>query len=367
MASKVYFTDMHTELNDSLMNKLGRMLKASELASADLEKKFVAIKVHFGEYGNLAYLRPNYVKVIADFVRSKGGIPFATDCNTLYVGMRKNAVEHLENAALNGFNPTSTGCQIIIGDGLKGTDDVELPVDGQYVKTAKIGRSIADADFLITLNHFKCHEITGIGGALKNLGMGCASRRGKMELHTSGKPSVEGDKCRNCKKCAKVCAQDAFVFGKTASIDQSKCAGCGRCIGACPFDAIVSQYDEKMEIVNAKIVEYSKAIADAIPSFHVTVLADVSPFCDCDHGNDSPVVPDIGVFAGFDPLAIDQACVDAVNKAPIIENSFIGKHAHDDGEHDIAHLVSPDSDWEAGFAHAEKIGVGTRDYRLITL
>ena len=367
MASKVYFTDMHTELNDSLMNKLGRMLKASELASADLEKKFVAIKVHFGEYGNLAYLRPNYVKVIADFVRSKGGIPFATDCNTLYVGMRKNAVEHLENAALNGFNPTSTGCQIIIGDGLKGTDDVELPVNGQYVKTAKIGRSIADADFLITLNHFKCHEITGIGGALKNLGMGCASRRGKMELHTSGKPSVEGDKCRNCKKCAKVCAQDAFVFGKTASIDQSKCAGCGRCIGACPFDAIVSQYDEKMEIVNAKIVEYSKAIADAIPSFHVTVLADVSPFCDCHSENDTPIIPNVGIFASSDPVAIDRACVDKAQEQPVLPGSALDRNCCGHKPQDIFAATNPSTRWQSHFEHAERMGMGDGAYELVNI
>ena len=367
MASKVYFTDMHTELNDSLMKKLERLLNASELAKADLEKKFVAIKVHVGEYGNLAYLRPNYVKVIADFVRSKGGIPFATDCSTLYVGMRKNAVEHLENAALNGFNPTSAGCQIIIGDGLKGTDDVELPVNGEYVKTAKIGRTIADADFLITLNHFKCHEITGIGGALKNIGMGCASRRGKMELHTSGKPSVVADKCRNCKKCAKVCAQDAIEFTKTASINIEKCAGCGRCIGACPFDAIESQYDEKMEVVNAKIVEYSKALTDAVPSFHVSVLADVSPYCDCHAENDMPIIPNVGIFASADPVAIDRACVDKAQEQPALPGSKLDTCCHGHKPEDIFAATNPNTRWQSHFEHAEKMGMGDGSYELVNI
>lgn len=368
MTSKVFFTDMHTELNDSLLSKMRRLLEASGLGDIDMEKKFVAIKVHFGEYGNLAFLRPNYVKVIADFVKSKGGIPFATDCNTLYVGMRKNAVEHLENAALNGFNPTTTGCQIIIGDGLKGTDDVELPVEGgQYVKTAKIGRAVADADILITLNHFKCHEVTGIGGALKNIGMGCASRRGKMELHTSGKPSVLGDKCRNCKKCAKVCAQDAIVFGKTASIDIDKCAGCGRCIGACPFDAIISQYDEKMEVVNAKIVEYSKATIAGKPSFHISVLADVSPFCDCHAENDVPIIPDVGFFASADPVAIDRACAEIAQQQPVVHGSRLEKYCEHGKPDDIFAATNPNTRWQSHFEHAERMGMGDGSYELVTV
>ncbi len=368
MTSKVFFTDMHTELNDSLLSKMRRLLEASGLGDIDMEKKFVAIKVHFGEYGNLAFLRPNYVKVIADFVKSKGGIPFATDCNTLYVGMRKNAVEHLENAALNGFNPTTTGCQIIIGDGLKGTDDVELPVEGgQYVKTAKIGRAVADADILITLNHFKCHEITGIGGALKNIGMGCASRRGKMELHTSGKPSVLGDKCRNCKKCTKVCAQDAIVFGKTASIDIDKCAGCGRCIGACPFDAIISQYDEKMEVVNAKIVEYSKATIAGKPSFHISVLADVSPFCDCHAENDVPIIPDVGFFASADPVAIDRACAEIAQQQPVVHGSRLEKCCEHGKPDDIFAATNPNTRWQSHFEHAERMGMGDGSYELVTV
>ena len=368
MTSKVYFTDMHTELEDSLLSKMRRLLESSGLGDIDMEKKFVAIKVHFGEYGNLAYLRPNYVKVIADFVKSKGGIPFATDCNTLYVGMRKNAVEHLENAALNGFNPTTTGCQIIIGDGLKGTDDVELPVEGGvYTKTAKIGRAIADADILITLNHFKCHEVTGIGGALKNIGMGCASRRGKMELHTSGKPSVLADKCRNCRKCSKVCAQNAIDFAKTASIDKDRCAGCGRCIGVCPFDAIISDFDEKMEIVNAKIVEYSKAIIADKPSFHISVLADVSPYCDCHAENDVPIIPDVGFFASADPVAIDRACTEVAQQQPVQPGSRLAKCCENGKPEDIFAATNPNTRWQSHFEHAEKMGMGDGSYELITV
>ena len=174
--SKVYFTNMRTKMNDNLQQKLARLIKKAGIGDIDLDKKYVAIKIHFGEPGNLAYLRPNSAKTVADVVKELGGKPFLTDCNTLYVGGRKNALDHIESAYINGFTPYTTGCHILIGDGLKGTDDVLVPVEGgEYVKEAKIGRAIMDADVFISLSHFKGHECTGFGGALKNIGMGCGS------------------------------------------------------------------------------------------------------------------------------------------------------------------------------------------------
>lgn len=178
-----------------------------------MDGKFVAIKMHFGELGNLAFLRPNYAKAVADLCKEQGGLPFLTDCNTLYPGSRKNALEHLECANLNGFNSISTGCQIIIGDGLRGTDEVEVPVvNGEYCQTALIGHAIMDADIFISLSHFKGHEATGFGGALKNIGMGCGSRAGKMKQHASGKPAVNEELCRGCRRCAKECGSDAITY-----------------------------------------------------------------------------------------------------------------------------------------------------------
>ena len=208
----VYFTDMNCKIGDSLLMKTERLVRAAGIEDIDMDRKFVALKIHFGEYGNLSFLRPNYAKVIADIVKEKGGMPFLTDCNTLYVGRRKNALEHMDTANLNGFSPMSTGCQIIIADGLKGMDDVEIPVNGEYVKTTKIGRAIADADVMITLNHFKCHEQAGFGGALKNLSMGCGSRRGKMEMHSAAKPLVDQEKCRGCRRCMGYCAMNAVSY-----------------------------------------------------------------------------------------------------------------------------------------------------------
>ena len=188
--SKVYFTTFKTSFTENIPDKLKRLILTAGIKDIDFTDKYAAIKIHFGELGNLAFLRPNYARAVADVVKELGGKVFLTDCNTLYVGSRKNALDHLDTAYENGFTPFSTGCHVIIGDGLKGTDEVLVPVDGEYIKEAKIGRAVMDADVFISLNHFKGHEMTGFGGALKNIGMGCGSRAGKMEMHSEGKPYV---------------------------------------------------------------------------------------------------------------------------------------------------------------------------------
>ena len=230
--AKVYFTDFHTEAyGDSLPEKLKKLIKKAGIQDLDLDGKFVAIKLHFGELGNISYLRPNYARAVVDVVKEFGGKPFLTDCNTMYPGSRKNALEHLECAWQNGFTPLTVGCPILIGDGLKGTDDVEVPVQGgSYVEKAKIGRAIMDADVFISLTHFKGHEMTGFGGAIKNIGMGCGSRAGKKEQHASGKPQIRTSSCRGCCRCQKECANNGLLFDvqtKKMYVDESHCVGCG--------------------------------------------------------------------------------------------------------------------------------------------
>ena len=362
--SKVYYTNLRVKNGDNLLKKLERLIRKAGIETIDFDGKFTAIKIHFGEPGNLAYLRPNYAKAVADVVKSLGGKPFLTDCNTLYVGARKDALEHMDSAYTNGFSPFPTGCHVIIADGLKGTDEVYVPVEGgEYVKEAKIGRAVMDADVFITLSHFKGHECTGFGGALKNIGMGCGSRAGKMEMHSSGKPHVDQDLCIGCKKCAQICAHDApeFKDGK-ASINHDKCVGCGRCLGVCPKDAVCPASDESNDILNYKIAEYTKAVIDGRPSFHINLVIDVSPFCDCHAENDAAIVPDVGFFASFDPVALDVACADAVNAQPAISNSLLGEASEDE---DHFHAVSPTTNWKSCVEHAEKIGIGTMEYELI--
>ena len=369
MASKVYFADLRADVHENLQQKLTRLMKTAGMGDIDFRDKFVAIKLHFGEPGNLAFLRPNWARTVADFVKERGGKPFLTDCNTLYVGGRKNALDHMDSAMLNGFNPMTTGCQIIIGDGLKGSDEVEVPVvGGEYVENAKIGRAVMDADVFISLTHFKGHEEAGFGGCLKNIGMGCGSRAGKMEQHNAGKPHVAQKHCIGCGQCRKICAHGAPIIenGK-AHIDHDRCVGCGRCIAVCPKDAVRIDWDETTTNLNCKIAEYTKAVVDGRPCFHISLVIDVSPNCDCRPENDMAIVPNVGMFASFDPVALDMACVDAVNaQTPLRGSAADDAHAKAH-VHDHFQRLHPDTNWRSCLEHGEKIGIGTREYELIKI
>lgn len=368
MGSKVYFTDFRCPVGTSQIDKIKRLCKIAGINNINFDGKFTAIKMHFGELGNLAFLRPNYAKAIVDMVKEAGGKPFLTDCNTLYPGSRKNALDHLDCANINGFNPMSTGCQIIIADGLRGTDETIVPISGDYIKEAKIGKAIMDADIFISLSHFKGHESTGFGGAIKNIGMGCGSRAGKMEQHNEGKPVVNARLCRGCHFCSKECGSDAITYvDNKAVINYDLCKGCGRCIGACGFDAISNPNYDTNEKLDRKMAEYAYAVCKDRPHFHISLVMDVSPNCDCHGENDAAIIPDIGIFASFDPVALDQACVDACLKATPLPNSQLFDNLNDEHhecKHDHLKDTHPGINWEATLEQAEKMGLGTREYEL---
>ena len=363
--AKVYFSDLRAPIGTNLLKKLEKLIRTAGMGEIDMGKKLVAIKIHFGEPGNLAYLRPNYAKVIVDIVKENGGKVFLTDCNTLYVGGRKNALDHLDSAYTNGYNPFTTGCHIIIADGLKGLDEEKVPIEGgEYVEEAKIGQAVMDADVFISLTHFKCHENTGFGGTFKNIGMGCGSRAGKMEMHSAGKPHVQQELCVGCGMCQRNCAHSAItITNHKASIDHNRCVGCGRCIGACPKDAVAAAGDEVNDILNKKMVEYAAAILRNKPCFHISLICDVSPFCDCHAENDVPIIPDVGMLASFDPVALDSACADLCNAQPAMPGCRIDGNA----DEDHFHAAHPTTNWHSLIEHAEKMGLGTSQYELIRI
>lgn len=372
--AKVYYTDFRAKIGEGLPTKLKRLIKAAGIGDIDMDGKFVAVKMHFGELGNLSFLRPNYARAVVDVVKELGGVPFLTDCNTLYPGSRKNAIEHLYCAWENGFTPMTVGCPVIIGDGLKGTDDIEVPVEGgEYIDKAMIGRAVMDADIFISLSHFKGHETTGFGGAIKNIGMGCGSRAGKKAQHMNGQPEIDHELCRGCRACLRECANDGLSFDESTrkmSINTQNCVGCGRCIGACNFDAIAFANYAATKDLNCRMAEYTKAVIQNRPNFHVSLIVDVSPNCDCHAENDVPILPNIGMFASFDPLALDQACVDACLKATPLPNSQLAEAMEKEDfcdHHDHFENTTLNSEYKTCLAHAEKIGLGTRDYEIVVV
>lgn len=195
--------------------------------------------------------------------------------------------------------------------------------------------------------------------------MGCGSRAGKMEMHNAGKPSVNKALCRSCGACFKNCAHDAIQYdeNKKAGIDHAKCVGCGRCIGACNFDAIHVNWDESNDILNRKIAEYSLAVLQNRPHFHISLVIDVSPNCDCHSENDLPIIPDIGMFASFDPVALEMACVDAVNQQTVNPGSMLSERAAT--HHDHFRDLHPTTDWRSCINHAVQLGLGQTAYELI--
>lgn len=368
--SKVYFTNLRTKPGVNLLDKVEKLVKKAGIENINFKDKFVAIKIHFGEPGNLAYIRPNYAAKLVKIIKDLGGIPFLTDSNTLYSGRRANALDHLEAAYENGFNPLAVGCHVIIADGLKGTDYREIELNMKHCKAAKIGTAIADADIIISMNHFKGHEMTGFGGALKNLGMGSGSRGGKLEMHSASKPKIAEENCVSCGQCVKNCAQEAIEFNENrkAVIDYDKCVGCGQCVAVCQFDSAQVIWNESADTANEKIAEYAHAVVNEKPNFHINFIMNVSPNCDCWDSNDVPIVPDLGIMASFDLVALDKASIDMVNNAPVGKGSMLDEKVCESDEHnhgDKIHHIHPNTDWRVGLNYAEQIGLGHQDYELI--
>ncbi|MFW6120044.1 MAG: DUF362 domain-containing protein [Petrotogales bacterium] len=348
--SKVYFTNMKTEPEMGLLQKTGLLLRKVRLNEIVQKDKFIAVKVHFGEYGNVAFIRHNYTKVIVDMIRELGGKPYVTDANTLYHGSRSNAIDHIETAIVNGFTYETLGAPVIIADGLRGSDQVEVDIEGEYIKKAKVSSGIALADAVVVLSHFKGHELTGFGGAIKNIGMGSAARAGKMEQHSDSKPRVNEDNCVACRMCERHCPTEAITVDEVARIDYDVCIGCGECITMCSYDAMHPTWDSSGEIASKKMAEYAKAALSGKKAIFVSLINNVSPNCDCYFINEPPVAPDIGIVASRDPVSIDKACIDMV----------INRVGYDPFK-----KVHPNVTWQTQLEHAEKIGLGKRDYELV--
>ena len=364
----VYFADMRAGHRENLFNKLTRLLDAAGIERVVQRGDLTAVKIHFGEKGGHAYIRPTFLRRVVDRVKALGGKPFLTDSCTLYPGERKEAVSALTCGIENGFAYAVAGAPLIMCDGLRGQSATRVPIEGGLLASVSIAQEILEADVLIAVSHFKCHELTGFGGALKNLGMGCSSREGKLEQHSNVAPKVAEKFCTACAACLKACAHEAiaFVEGK-AFITAAKCTGCGRCITVCEEKAIQIQWNEEAPRVMKKMAEYAKGAVQGKDgqTLFVNFITQVSPACDCYGHSDAPIVPDIGILAATDPVALDQACADLVNQTQGLPNTAL-QQGHEPGG-DKFKGIHPAIDWEITLEHAEAIGLGSRQYKLIRL
>jgi len=366
--STVYFADMRAGSRENLFDKISKLLSLAGLGKHIAADDLTAIKLHFGEKGNHTFIRPVFARRVVDDVKKLGARPFLTDSSTLYPGQRKEAISALTCAIENGFGYACVNAPLIISDGLRGVSETEVAIDGELLKKVYIGTEIIEADSLVCLSHFKCHDLTGFGGAIKNLGMGCASRTGKLVQHSTVAPRVSKRNCTGCGICPRSCAHDAIVItsGK-AVIDPQRCTGCSRCITVCPIKAIEIQWNEAADLVMRKMAEYAKGAltGKSGKAVFLSFITQVSPACDCYGHADAPIVNDIGLCASTDPVAIDQACADLVNGARGNEGSAL-QSGHEPGG-DKFRGVWPEIPWEVQLEHGERIGLGSRKYELVKI
>lgn len=363
--SAVYFTDLRTSIEDNLAAKTARLLERAGINECIQPGDLTAVKLHFGEAGNTAFIRPLFVGWIVEAVAALGAKPFLTDANTLYRGDRSDAVSHLLRAMKHGFDCFSTGAPVIIADGLRGTDARRIAFDGRHFRELSLASAVLAADSMVNVSHFKGHELTGFGGALKNLGMGCASREGKLKQHATISPHVEADLCVGCGRCSTICPANAIGFAaRKASVDPQTCIGCAECITACHEGAIKINWNEDTRLFQEKMVEYAAGLQRCRQGkiLHVNFLVDISPACDCYGHADRAIVPDIGILASNDPVAIDQASVDLVNEQPGCPGTCLQRNTQA-GADKIAGLY-PDVDWDRQLDYAQELGIGQRNYTL---
>lgn len=367
MVSKVYFTDLRSKSNqDNKISKVKNLFDAANFQNFIEEDDLMAVKLHFGEEGNDSYINPVLIRQVVDKIAALGAKPFLTDTNTLYYGSRHNSHDHIKTAILHGFDYAVAGAPLIIADGLKGGNWASVQIRGKHFENVKIAGDILSSDGMVVMSHFKGHEMAGFGGAIKNLAMGCAAAPGKIEQHACSKPVItEG--CTLCRNCADACPESAFEFlDSGATINYDKCIACNNCLGACPEELIRLNWSTMEEFIE-RMTEYALGAVKnkTEKTGYMNFLMNITPECDCLPYSDSPIVPDIGIMVSKDPVALDKACYDMVNKQCGLENSML-KHNHQHGE-DKFRALWKNVDGRRQLYYGEEIGLGSTKYDLIDI
>ncbi len=367
--SKVYFWNLRTSHKSPYETKIKKLIRETGFLKSISSGDLVALKMHFGEKGTTSFISPIYIQPIVSLLKKVGAKPFLTDTNTLYIGQRGEAVSHLMLSAKHGFVPPIIDAPVIIGDGLKSTHEKIVEEEGKHFTRFYLAKDILESDALINIAHFKGHELTGFGGAIKNIGMGCATRQGKMQQHCGLGPKIKRDRCIGCGRCIEYCKPKALALDEEnkITVNHEKCVGCAMCLLVCRNKALEVNWKVDVKLFLERLAEYCNAFIRAYkkPIVHINFIMQVSPVCDCVGYSDAPLCPDIGVLASLDPVALDKASMDMVNKAPVVnsgqykkepaigEDKFKAVHSYTQGEYCLE--------------YASSLGLGEMEYQLIPL
>ncbi|MBN2159845.1 MAG: DUF362 domain-containing protein [Spirochaetes bacterium] len=352
MKEKVYFLPVSDPVDDRVAcAQLRDLILTRDLIGFVGEKDMVAVKTHFGEGKKTGHVRAAYLNMIGGLIREKKGQPFLTETQTLYKGNRTNAVLHLNHAVAQGYGYSETGMPIIMADGLFGDEETEVAVPGKIYDSVKLASGIVKANGIVVVSHFTGHLATGFGCALKNMGMGCSSRRGKMIQHSTAKPKIKAKACTRCGACVEWCPQSAIIMQeKSALIDSSKCIGCGQCLAVCRFDAVAYNWGATYEDLQKKVVEHAWGVALGKKERMICInfLTRISKDCDCMTSFET-IAPDIGILVSRDPVAVDAASLDLVEERAGAKLSSLA--------HNIPYRFQID--------YAREVGFGSGVYELI--
>lgn len=351
--AKVFLAELSAQspgdVLDSAVEKLSQAIRLDQvIAATDL----VAIKMHFGEKGNTTHVQPMQIKPIVQRIKSLGAAPFLADTSVLYKSARSDAVSHLHLAHEHGFTIDAVGAPVIILDGLLGDSELEVAIEGKIFKTVSIAREILKANAIVVVSHVTGHMGMGLGGAIKNLGMGLSSRKGKMRQHSATKPEIMSAKCTACGLCIEWCPEGAITLDDgTALIDSAKCIGCGECLTVCRFEAVKYDWAVGSADLQSKTAEHALGVVtgrtNKIAYFNFVV--NVTKDCDCIKHAGKAICADVGLLASRDPVAIDKASVDLIgerNKSP------------------FRRLAYNHIDETIQMRHGQKIGLGSMSYDL---